>query len=126
MTVSSAVASTNPEVQEAFRLGIPVVDRRQWMPAATHGAEVVAAAGTHGKSTTAAMLGWALSGRCDGPFAALVGAHVPQLSHPSLGLHVEGAAAHAPSCRLSIGPVQGAPELGRDRGSMVVEVNKYL
>lgn len=140
LVVSSAIGSNNPEVQEAFRLGIPVVDRRQWMPAATEGADVVAVAGTHGKSTTSAMLGWALAGAGRGPYVSLVGAQVPQFSLPALGLHVEpgpegrgadlapGFAADARTAGDLASPAAGAVAAGEEipdeglRARMVVEV----
>lgn len=54
--VSAAVPATNPEVEEARRLGLPIFDRRNFFEAWTAGAEVIAVAGTHGKTTTSAML----------------------------------------------------------------------
>lgn len=54
--VSSAVPWDNPEVQEAIKQGIPVLKRRDFLGWLTRGYRVVAVAGTHGKSTTTAMI----------------------------------------------------------------------
>lgn len=54
--ISSAVPADNPEVQEALKQGIPVLKRREFLGWLTQGYKVVAVAGTHGKSTTTAMI----------------------------------------------------------------------
>lgn len=56
VVISSAVSSDNPEVAEARRQGIPVVKRAEvlgWLMATRYG---IAVAGTHGKTTTSAMI----------------------------------------------------------------------
>jgi UDP-N-acetylmuramate--alanine ligase len=58
--ISSAVPGDNPEVQEARRLGIPVFKRAEFLGWLTQGYKVIAVAGTHGKSTTTAMVAWIL------------------------------------------------------------------
>jgi UDP-N-acetylmuramate--alanine ligase len=58
--VSSAVAQDNPEVVAAQLQGIPVVRREQYFGELTAGYRTVAVAGTHGKSTTTAMIAWIL------------------------------------------------------------------
>ncbi len=58
--ISSAVPKDNPEVQEARRLGIPVFKRAEFLGWLTQGYKVIAVAGTHGKSTTTAMIAWIL------------------------------------------------------------------
>jgi UDP-N-acetylmuramate--alanine ligase len=58
--VSSAIASDNPEVLAARRANIPVVRREQYFQALTAGFRTVAVAGTHGKTTTTAMIAWIL------------------------------------------------------------------
>lgn len=57
---SSAVSEDNVEIQEARRLGIPVLRRREFLAWLTQGYRVIAVAGTHGKSTTTAMVAWIL------------------------------------------------------------------
>jgi len=58
--VSSAVAPDNPEVVAARQAGIPVVRREEYFGELTAGYRTVAVAGTHGKSTTTAMIAWIL------------------------------------------------------------------
>lgn len=54
--MSSAIDASNPERQAAERLGIPVVKRSEFLPALLANRQVVAVSGTHGKSTTTAMI----------------------------------------------------------------------
>lgn len=56
--VSSAIAADNPEVLEAHRRGIPVYKRAEWLRhiSAEQELRCVAVAGTHGKTTTTAMI----------------------------------------------------------------------
>jgi UDP-N-acetylmuramate--alanine ligase len=56
VTLSTAVASSNPEVVEARRRGIPVLNRAQTLAAIAGRRRCLAVAGTHGKTTTASML----------------------------------------------------------------------
>lgn len=53
--ISSAVGPDNPERQAAETLGLPVVKRNQFLSALLANRQVIAIAGTHGKSTTTAM-----------------------------------------------------------------------
>ena len=54
--VSSAVPPDNPEIAEARRRGIPVVKRDWVLERMTRGRTTIAVAGSHGKTTIAAML----------------------------------------------------------------------
>jgi UDP-N-acetylmuramate--alanine ligase len=54
--MSSAVAAHNPERQAAEQLGLPVVKREQFLPVLLAQRKLIAVAGTHGKSTTTAMI----------------------------------------------------------------------
>jgi UDP-N-acetylmuramate--alanine ligase len=56
VTMSSAIAETNPEVAEARRRGIPVLARSEALAAVASLRRCIAVAGTHGKTTTASML----------------------------------------------------------------------
>jgi UDP-N-acetylmuramate--alanine ligase len=56
--VSSAVPESNPEVRAAQRLGIPVLGRREYLGRLTAGLRTIAVAGTHGKTTTSALITW--------------------------------------------------------------------
>lgn len=58
--VSSAVPRDNPEIQAAQRQKIQVVHRRDFMRAITEGQQTIAVAGTHGKTTTTAMMAYVL------------------------------------------------------------------
>lgn len=53
--ISSAVAADHVEVAAARARGIPVVKRSDIIAAVTYGQDVIAIAGTHGKTTTTAM-----------------------------------------------------------------------
>lgn len=57
---SSAINENNPEVQAAIRAGIPVLNRSEFLPILLKNDQVIAVAGTHGKTTTTAMLAWTL------------------------------------------------------------------
>ncbi len=61
VVVSSAIPGNNPEVIEARRQGLPLVKREQLLGELTHGKTTIAVAGTHGKTTTSAMIAWILT-----------------------------------------------------------------
>mgnify|MGYP000040485116 FL=1 len=61
---SSAIPDDNPEVQAALAAGIPVLKRAEFLGRLMEGRQVIAVAGTHGKTTTTAMLAWMLT--CQG------------------------------------------------------------
>ena len=58
---SSAIPDTNPEVIAAQQAGIPVLKRVDFLKDLTAGQKVIAVAGTHGKTTTTAMIAWCFS-----------------------------------------------------------------
>lgn len=58
---SSAVHADNPEFVAARRLGIPTQKRSEFLVDLLEDRNVIAVAGTHGKTTTSSMLAWALS-----------------------------------------------------------------
>ncbi|MCL7451634.1 MAG: UDP-N-acetylmuramate--L-alanine ligase [Anaerolineae bacterium] len=60
VVISSAVPEGNPEVIEARRRGLPVVKREQFLRELTTAKYTIAVAGTHGKTTTSAMISWIL------------------------------------------------------------------
>jgi UDP-N-acetylmuramate--alanine ligase len=60
VVASSAVPDENPELVEARRLGYRVVRRREILGELTHDRHTIAVAGTHGKTTTSAMIAWIL------------------------------------------------------------------
>lgn len=53
---SSAVKDSDPEVQAAVKAGIPVLKRVDFLPVITHDYQTLAIAGSHGKTTSTAML----------------------------------------------------------------------
>jgi len=59
--VSSAVPDTNPEVVAARQAGVPVMRREGFLAQLTAPYQVIAAAGTHGKTTTTGLIAWILS-----------------------------------------------------------------
>lgn len=58
---SSAVSDDNLEVVAARASGIPVLKRAEFLGKLTADRQVIAVAGTHGKTTTTAMLSWMLT-----------------------------------------------------------------
>jgi len=54
--ISSAIPPDNPEVAAANTAVIPVLKRREALGALTDGYDVIAVAGTHGKTTTTALI----------------------------------------------------------------------
>lgn len=58
---SSAVSDDNVEVIAAQALGIPVLKRSEYLSQLVEGKRVIAVAGTHGKTTTTAMIAWILT-----------------------------------------------------------------
>jgi UDP-N-acetylmuramate--alanine ligase len=61
LVVTSALPRDHPEVERARSLGIPVIRRAEALAEAVSGGELVAIAGTHGKTTTTVMTTEALA-----------------------------------------------------------------
>ena len=78
VVVSSAISEENPELVAAREAGVPVLHRSELLSEICAGRQVIAVAGTHGKTTTTAMIAWALAGM-DRPFGFFVGGEVPGL-----------------------------------------------
>ncbi len=57
---SSAIPDDNPEVIAAHKAGIPVLKRKDFLEELTQAKDTLAVAGSHGKTTTTAMLIWIL------------------------------------------------------------------
>jgi UDP-N-acetylmuramate--alanine ligase len=62
VALSTAVPADNPEVVAARAAGLPVLARADLLAAVVEGRRTIAIAGTHGKTTTSAMLATALDG----------------------------------------------------------------
>lgn len=99
--VSTAVRADNPEVQAARERGIPVIHRAAALAGLLRGRDLVAVAGTHGKTTVTGMAVSALRGAGVDPAWAL-GAAVPDLGR-NAGL---GAAAAMPSPSTGLAVVE--------------------
>ncbi|AXK44637.1 UDP-N-acetylmuramate--L-alanine ligase [Brachybacterium saurashtrense] len=89
--VSTAVRADNPEVLAARERGIPVIHRAAALEGLLRGRELVAVAGTHGKTTTTGMAVTALRGAGLDPAWAL-GAAMPDLGR-NAGLSARPGAA---------------------------------
>jgi UDP-N-acetylmuramate--alanine ligase len=83
VVASSALPDDHPEIVAARRLGLPVRRRSEWLPELTSGYRLVAVAGSHGKSTTSAMLALVLRAAGLDP-TAVIGAEVSQLGGNAL------------------------------------------
>jgi UDP-N-acetylmuramate--alanine ligase len=57
---SSAIPATNVELEAAREKGIPILRRDAFLPDLTAGYDVLAVAGTHGKTTTRGLIAWLL------------------------------------------------------------------
>lgn len=60
VVASSAIPEANPELAAARELGIPVMHRADFLRELTHGFQIIAVAGTHGKTTTTGLITWIL------------------------------------------------------------------
>jgi len=87
VVVSTAIDEDNPELRLARRRGQTVVHRGELLAELCAEKRLIAIAGTHGKTTTTAMLAWALREVGADP-AFFVGGEVP-------GLGPDGATANA-------------------------------
>ncbi len=87
VVVSTAIAADNPELALARERGVEPVHRGELLAELCAEKRLIAVAGTHGKTTTSAMLVWALRALGADP-AFFIGGEVP-------GLGPGGAAANA-------------------------------
>jgi UDP-N-acetylmuramate--alanine ligase len=87
VVVSTAIGADNPELALARERGVEPIHRGALLAELCAEKRLIAVAGTHGKTTTTAMLVWALRGLGVDP-AFFVGGEVP-------GLGADGVAANA-------------------------------
>jgi UDP-N-acetylmuramate--alanine ligase len=87
LVVSTAIGEDNPELGLARERGLAIVHRGELLAELCAEKRLIAVAGTHGKTTTTAMLAWALREIGADP-AFFVGGEVP-------GLGLAGAAVNA-------------------------------
>jgi UDP-N-acetylmuramate--alanine ligase len=64
---SSAIPNDNEEILAALDAGIPVIKRAEFMAELLRGYQAIAIAGTHGKTTTTAMIAWLLTALGEDP-----------------------------------------------------------
>ncbi len=109
--VSAAVAADHPIILEANERGVPVLTYAEALGRVMGGRTGVAIAGTHGKSTTTAMLGCALTDAGLDP-SVIVGAICSQLAQ---GCHAPipetGVGFRVGSQAVPIGDLAGKPGL---------------
>ncbi|KAM6555777.1 hypothetical protein CsatB_002796 [Cannabis sativa] len=78
VVISSAIPQNNVEILHAKSTGVPVYKRDYWLGNLTQHHKLIAVSGSHGKSTTTAMLAYVLNAMGD-DLTAVVGADVPQV-----------------------------------------------
>jgi UDP-N-acetylmuramate--alanine ligase len=78
IVVSSAVPPDNPEVAAARSRGLPVLHRSEWLARLMAGGRGIAVAGSHGKSTTTAMVALGLLDAGLDP-TVVIGADLPAI-----------------------------------------------
>lgn len=112
LVVSAAVRPDHPQVLEAERRGLPVYGYAEALGRSMAGRTGVSIAGTHGKSTTTAMLGCALTDAGLDP-SVIVGATCGQLANgclsPDTGRPAGGY--RMGSAEITSGPFTGRPGL---------------
>lgn len=77
VVITSAVSRGNPELKAANDRGIRVVKRREFLSELTEGYDTIAVAGSHGKTTTTAMIALILTDAGLDP-VAVIGGIVPE------------------------------------------------
>jgi len=103
---SAAIAGDNPELAAARRRGVPIVKYSQMLGELMSRRVGIAIAGTHGKSTTAAMVAYALKTAGADP-SFVIGATSGQLGGPSGvggGLHFVAEACEFDRSFLNLQP----------------------
>ena len=61
VVISTAVKDTNPELKAAREKGLPVFSRADMLAALMKGYRTISVTGSHGKTTTTAMIGWMMT-----------------------------------------------------------------
>ncbi|MFW5713295.1 MAG: UDP-N-acetylmuramate--L-alanine ligase [Brevefilum sp.] len=106
---SSAIPDDNPEVIAAQEMGIPVMKRAEFLEELTADKDTLAIAGSHGKTTTTAMLIWVLEALGEDP-SFIVGGVVSQLecnARAGAGLYFAIEADEYDSMFLGLAPKIG-------------------
>jgi len=108
VVASAAIKPNHPQVLEAERRGIGVLTYAEALGRSMLGRTGIAVAGTHGKSTTTAMLGAALTDAGLDP-SVIVGATCAQLDHGCLGPKAVPSGFRLGSPTITDGPRGGEP-----------------
>ncbi len=106
VVISSAVPSDNPEVVAAQRKGVSIVKRAEALGWLFNERKGVAIAGTHGKTTTTAMVTLILKEAGLDPFA-LIGGEVPELDSNAIegsGVYIVAEADEYDGSFLKLSP----------------------
>jgi len=82
---SSAVPDDNPEVVAAHQAGIPVIKRADFLGHLLEKHDVIAIAGTHGKTTTTSMIAWVLTSLMQDPSFIIGGVSINLGSNAQAG-----------------------------------------
>jgi len=85
VVISSAVRDDNPEVVEARHRGLAIIKRAEMLARVLEGRRTIAVAGTHGKTTTSALITVLLEGAGFDPLALVGGEMVDIGSNARLG-----------------------------------------
>ncbi|MFN0131510.1 MAG: UDP-N-acetylmuramate--L-alanine ligase [Phycisphaerales bacterium] len=107
---SAAIKPDHPELLAAQRRGLPVLTYAEALGQSMTGRTAVAIAGTHGKSTTTAMLGAALVDAGLDP-TVIVGATCSQLELGALAPPSNRAGFRLGAAAIPAGPLRGHPGL---------------
>ncbi|MCG3122568.1 MAG: UDP-N-acetylmuramate--L-alanine ligase [Phycisphaerales bacterium] len=118
IVASAAIKPDHPQLMEAIRRGVPVLTYAEALGQCMLGRTAIAVAGTHGKSTTTAMLGCALTDAGLDP-SVIVGATSSQLTGGCLGDVGQPMGYRIGSPRIASGPLAGKP------GLLVAEACEY-
>jgi UDP-N-acetylmuramate--alanine ligase len=106
VVISQAIGEDNPELLQARRLGLEVIRYPELLGQLMEYQDGIAVAGTHGKSTTAAIAAYTLQQAGLDP-SFLIGADVPQLgggSHYGSGRHLVAEACEYKRSFLCLTP----------------------
>jgi UDP-N-acetylmuramate--alanine ligase len=110
VVATAAVRPDHPQILAAQHRGIPTMLYAEALGWCMQGATGVCVAGTHGKSTTTAMLGCALTDAGLDP-AVIVGATSPQLARGALDRPGPSVGFRLGAAQVPAGPLKGRPGL---------------
>jgi len=105
---SAAIKPDHPMMLEATRRGLTIMSYPEALGVCMRGRTGIAIAGTHGKSTTTAMLGCALTDARIDP-SVIVGATCSQLGHGALGDNTSAVGFRVGQGKIADGQWKGQP-----------------